>query len=173
MSKSKRRTIIYNDNSVHNEIDYEKLAKAIIEANRKKDDEPSDGSDEEIGFWKGVWYIITNKKKTNGTLISGTFSLILSYLFLILAIFIIFILIISLIAIANVFMQVDIWGKIILVVISLMLLVSLPTFALLLKGMSNEIGEEKDRNYVITVFFGIVSLAALVVSLVSLLKGVG
>ena len=68
MIKRKSRTIIYNDNSVHNEIDYEKLAKAIIEANRKKDDESSAESDEKIGFWKGVWYIITNKKKTNGAL---------------------------------------------------------------------------------------------------------
>lgn len=173
MRKRKRRTIIYNDNSVHNEIDYEKLAKAIIEADRKKEDEPCDEPDEKIGFWKAAWYIITNKRKTNGTLISGTFSLMLSYLFLVLSLLVVLILIVALIAIGNLFMQVNVYDKILLIAIAVLLLVTLSATALILKGMSNEIGEEKDRNYVITVFFGIVSFAALVVSLVSLLKGVG
>jgi hypothetical protein len=47
------------------------------------------------------------------------------------------------------------------------------TFALLLRASANEFDKEKDRNYIISVFSGIVSFVALIVALVALFKGVG
>lgn len=177
MIKRKSRTIIYNDNSVHNEIDYEKLAKAIIEANRKKDDEPSAESDEKIGFWKGVWYIIANKRKTNGALTHGLFSNLLSDLFnslayvgfiIAVAAFVATVYLIVQSVVQNNFLNSILFAFIGITTSALILL-----FCLLLRGVANEIEEEKDRNYIIALFSGVVSFAALVVSLIALLKGVG
>ena len=42
-----------------------------------------------------------------------------------------------------------------------------------IQELNKEIETEKDRNYIISVFSGIVSFAALIVALVALFKGVG
>ena len=52
------------------------------------------------------------------------------------------------------------------------LFVSLMLFCILF-NIANEIKKEKDRNYIFSVFSGIVSFAALIVALVALFKGVG
>ena len=46
-------------------------------------------------------------------------------------------------------------------------------FSLIFRAAANEMAKEKDRDYVVAVFSGIVSFAALIVALVALLKGVG
>lgn len=177
MINRKSRPIIYNDNSVHNEIDYEKLAKAIIEANRKKNDESSAGSDEKIGFWKGVWYIITNKKKTNGALTHSLFSNLLSDLFNILAVAGVIIAVAAFVAtvylIVQSVVQNDFLNSILFAFAGIVFIALILLFCLLLRGVANEIKAEKDRNYIIALFSGVVSFAALVVSLIALLKGVG
>lgn len=162
---------------INNEIDYEKLAKVIIEANRKKDDEPSTESDEKIGFWKGVWYIITNKKKTNGALTHGLFSNLLSDLFNILAvagaIIALVVLGVTVYLIVQSVAQNDFLNCILFAFAGIIYSVLILLFCLLLRGVANEIKAEKDRNYIIALFSGVVSFAALVVSLIALLKGVG
>ena len=45
--------------------------------------------------------------------------------------------------------------------------------SLIFRAIANEIGAEKDRNYITTLFFGFTSLASLIVALVALFKGVG
>ena len=45
--------------------------------------------------------------------------------------------------------------------------------ALIFRCIANEIRAEKDRNYIVSVFSGLVSFAALIVALVALFKGVG
>ena len=52
------------------------------------------------------------------------------------------------------------------------LFVSMIMFCILF-NIAKEISKEKDRNYIISVFSGIVSFAALIVALVALFKGVG
>ena len=46
-------------------------------------------------------------------------------------------------------------------------------FSLIFRAAANEMAKEKDRDYVVAVFSGIVSFAALIIALVALLKGVG
>ena len=46
-------------------------------------------------------------------------------------------------------------------------------YSFLLWKSAKEVETEKDRNYIISVFSGIVSFAALIVALVALFKGVG
>ena len=53
------------------------------------------------------------------------------------------------------------------------LFVVLVLYSFLLWKSAKEIETEKDRNYIISVFSGIVSFAALIVALVALFKGVG
>ncbi len=47
------------------------------------------------------------------------------------------------------------------------------TVAIVTGASAKEIDKEKDKNYVVAVFSGIVSLVALVVSLIALIQGVG
>lgn len=173
MLRRQRKNIVL----INNEIDYEKLAKVIIEANRKKDDEPFAESDEKIGFWKGVWYIITNKKKTNGALTHGLFSNLLSDLFNILAVAGVIIALVVLgftvYLIVQSVAQNDFLNCILFAFAGIIYSVLILLFCLLLRGVANEIKAEKDRNYIIALFSGVVSFAALVVSLIALLKGVG
>lgn len=173
MLRRQRKNIVL----INNEMDYEKLAKVIIEANRKKDDESSAESDEKIGFWKGVWYIITNKRKTNGALTHGLFSNLLSDLFNILAvagvIIALVVLGITVYLIVQSVAQNDFWNCILFAFAGIIYLVLILLFCLLLRGVANEIKAEKDRNYIIALFSGVVSFAALVVSLIALVKGIG
>ena len=43
--------------------------------------------------------------------------------------------------------------------------------SLMFRGAANDMKQEKDRNYIIALFSGIVSFAAMVIAFVSLVKG--
>lgn len=80
MRKHRRNITIIN-----NEIDYDKLAEAIVKAQRKAE-EPIEEKVTNVKispklFLKNIWYIIINKKSTNGELTIGVFSLITSFIF--------------------------------------------------------------------------------------------
>ena len=47
------------------------------------------------------------------------------------------------------------------------------SISLIFRAIANEIMAEKDRIYIATLFFGLTSLASLIVALVALFKGVG
>ena len=55
----------------------------------------------------------------------------------------------------------------------IILAVLFPMLSLIMRGIANEIGREKDKNYIIAAFSGIVSFVALIVALIALFKGVG
>jgi hypothetical protein len=59
------------------------------------------------------------------------------------------------------------------IIFAFVVTVALALYSMLLWKSAKEIEKENDRNYIISVFSGIVSFAALIVALVALFKGVG
>ena len=53
------------------------------------------------------------------------------------------------------------------------LLISLGAYCIIMWKAAKEIEREKDKNFIVSVFSGIVSFAALIVALVALFKEVG
>lgn len=154
--RKKRNHIIIVRNSTR-DIDYDKLAETIVIAQEKSEAE-------------------ANKK---GKFTSGTFSLLVSVVFRVIAVFGVIIAVAIPSAIIN-SLQSLIWsefGNIVSNIIYIALIVVfwliIIAYAFILWKSAKEIEEEQDRNYIISVFSGIVSFAALVVALVALFKGVG
>lgn len=178
MKRCRRKVII-----VKNNFDYDKLAKAINAAS-KSEIEDADCQQQEqekltfSGFFKLIYYIIFNKKQSNGTMTSGLLSGLIALAFNGLAILGLIIFICGIVAVINI-VKSCVWKPEFvannLSTISLMVafIVIVGMFSLIFRAAANEMAKEKDRNYVVAVFSGIVSFAALVVALVALLKGVG
>lgn len=177
MRKRRRNITIIN-----NEIDYDKLTKAIVDANvQKNTEEYNEAKSKERltfgGFFKLIYYIVFNKKQSNGTMTSGLLSGLIALAFNGLAILGLIIFVCGIFAIANIIKSCDWQPELIannVAVISLMIafVVIIGMFSLIFRAAANEMAKEKDRNYVVAVFSGIVSFAALIVALVALLKGV-
>ena len=171
MAKKKDKPqVINNIQELNLEIDYDKLADAIAKAQEKSKSKPI----KKICFWKSVWLIIRNKEPQNGMKTAYMLAEVMAGMFNIIAI-----IGAALFAIIICFSILELdWGPGILNYISQGISVGALLFAsfaisLLFRGIANEIRAEKDRNYIISVFSGIVSFAALIVALVALFKGVG
>lgn len=152
MSKNKKTQIINNIESINLEIDYDRLAQAIVKANENAD--------------KGKKYV------------SGTFAFLSSILFCILS------------GIGFLFAFVGIIGSVVFfiqnlsagffpiiknIMISLLIIISsvlIGLFAYIFLKAGKEISNEKDRNFIISAFSGIVSFVALIVALIALAKGI-
>lgn len=153
------------------EIDYDKLVEAIVKAqNSNKENAEQIENGAKAGFWKSVGYIITNSKKSNGYFTSKLFCKVLSGFFNMLAVLSslasIFGLIGTVIAAFNFnWSQNFIYNNILSIVFFIVVCVVLLLFSLLFRASANELSKEKDRNYIISVFSGLVAFAALIVSL--------
>lgn len=195
MRKRSRDLVIFR-----NEIDYDKLAQAIVKAQREAqtvteeenaDTQPSAQVSEEPEeaketkqtqkrsakeFRQLVWGIICNKKSSDGTIVSGLMATAIWIAFNGLAIFLVlafFAIIIYGVYRATQFdwlndFSLSVLGTIIEIIGSLL---CMALFALVFRAAANEIEKEKDRNFVVAVFSGWVSFAALVVACVALIKG--
>lgn len=158
MAKKKDKPqVINNIQELNLEIDYDKLAEAIkkAEARGNCDD---------------------NKKSRH---ISGAFATLLTLLFYGLSIFGWILSVGALFAIHNLWDSLkwdnfaNIFGSVNTIACILAIMAVLALYSILLWKSAKEIEREKDRNYIISVFSGIVSFAALIVALVALFKGVG
>ena len=148
---------IKNIQKLNLEIDYDKLAEAIVKAQEKSENEAN-----------------KSKKFT-----SGTFAMIISLAFHGVAILGWLIALATPITIINmaksfVWNEVNaIVGNVFSIAFAAALFAVVVLYSFLLWKSAKEIETEKDRNYIISVFSGIVSFAALIVALVALFKGVG
>lgn len=172
--RKKRRNIIINN--YNNDIDYDKLAQAIIKAQNQQIKD-KDIPEEKIGFFKGIWLILSNKKDTNGMFTMSLFSMFTSLLFKVIAI-IGFVLgpIIIVVTICSTIELIKTGNNIFFTILTAIAFIAVSIFIMVFMvivwGASNEIDKEKDRNYVISVFSSIISLVALIVAIIALLKGV-
>ena len=176
MRKCRRHITIVN-----NEIDYEKLAEAIAQSNVTKNNRVLPEAEEQphqMSIGKLIVSVIFNRWESNGRLTSGLFGGILSVFFNTLAIIGALVLVAGIAGIVKMISAFSwtpsaIMGNIVAIAIMLLLLGMTALFAFVLRAAANEMSRETDRDYIMAVFSGIVSFAALVVALVALLKGVG
>lgn len=166
MSNKNKPQVINNIQNLNLDIDYDKLAEAIVKAEKKAND--PEKKRETIGFFKAVWHIIANKKPTqkqyNAILMAIVISTIMNGLSLLsLAFFIIGIIYVISSLIQNNF-------TIIQFITTVLLDISFIPFGLAFRACANEMNEEKDKNYIVAVFSGFSSFAAVIVALVALLK---
>ena len=155
MRKCKCKKIIINNNV--NEIDYDKLADAIVKAQEINED----------------------KANQKHRFTSGSFAMLITVAFRVFSAFV------GLLAVLMLVAPVVSWStlqwnsftnivtSIVTIVFCIVFTTVLGVYTILLWKSANEIETEKDRNYIISVFSGIVSFAALIVALVALFKGVG
>lgn len=177
----KQKQVINNIGQLNLEIDYGKLAKAIVEANQKAKQNERDefNKKEKIDakkFFSAVWKIIKNKKDTNGAMLHGTFSIILSWFFMWLALAFVVSAVLLCGAIIIAIIKIP-WttydvpsfiGSIVAIFLMGVTVVVMLMSAILLKGSANDIEREQDKNYIVAVFSAVVSLVALIVAFVSL-----
>ena len=172
MAKKKDKPqVINNIGELNLEIDYDKLAEAIVKIQNaaKEESQPT----EKIGFWKAVWKIIFNKEDKNGKRTAVVLAEIMACIFNVAAILGVFFAVVIFSSIFKLEWNIA-WEQIVAraIFIAILFLISL-SIALIFRGVANEIGAEKDRNYITTLFFGFTSLASLIVALVALFKEVG
>lgn len=164
------------------EIDYDKLAEAIVKANNKQNTELT--KQEEINLTikqklqilgKGIVRIIKCKNKTENenALTTGLFAILVSMLFRAVAIFgvVAFIALISgLIDTCNgmTWEGLQIIPNVFTIATTILIGIAILLYSLVIWGSATEIENERDKNYIISVFSGIVTFVALIVALIAL-----
>ena len=157
MAKKKEKPqVINNIQELNLEIDYDKLAESIVKANSKLDAEANKSKKFTSGMFSISVFVILRVIALLGWIIA--FALLIGSI--------------------NTFIEMSwndfstISGNIFQIIYSITITVLLVLYPLMLWKSAKEIETEKDRNYIISVFSGIVSFAALIVALVALFKGV-
>ena len=178
MAKKKDKPqVINNIKEIKLEIDCDELAEAIVRAQKKSEEIIEEKDDGDIGFWTSIWYIIRNKKKTNGDLLAASMSMLMSLVFNILALA--FAIVGGILVfyffktVWDFFVERLNWDLIPYAMIYASFGCASALLGLLMRGIANDISWENNKNYTVSVFSGIVSFAALIVALVALFKGVG
>lgn len=128
-------------------------------------------------FIKEICLILTDKAETNGSLTSSAFALLVSITFRAVALagFLVF----GAGLYATVQYGVKLYGQgnlfafenIFALIMVLLILFIVGMYAIIMWGASNEMRKEKDKNYIVAVFSGVVSFVALIVAFVALIKG--
>ena len=174
--RKRRRSITI----INNEIDYDKLAEAVVRANVSATEDNNAATEqgyEKINIFKLIYYIVFNKKRSNGTMTSGLLGGLIALAFNAIAVLGAIVLICGIVALVNIIRE-CVWtvnlipNNVMVIAFMVGFLLVVAMFALIFRGVANEMAIEKDRDYTVAVFSGIVSFAALVVSLIALLKGV-
>ena len=154
--KDKKQTV-NNIQELNLEIDYDKLAEAIVKANNRAEEETNKNNK----FTSGAFSITTAFVLRAVAFLGALLSLMSPFVIL---------------SVAKTFVWNEI-GAIIGNILGILFFVAwvavLALYSWLLWKSAKEIETEKDKNYIISVFSGIVSFAALIVALVALFKEVG
>ena len=172
-----KQTTINNINQLNLEIDYDKLAEAIVKAQEKakiKDNKPA----EKVKFFPAIWKILKGESSKGGRFLSEPFKLIICSIYRTIAVVGFILLLLFDVAFGIELTKLSWQGwqigiNIIAVLILLAASISLFLYMLIFWGAANDIKHEENKEYVINVFSGLVSVAVLVVAIVALLKGIG
>ena len=129
--------------------------------------------EKEIGFWKGVWWIIIGKGSENSSfataIVAGVLSVMFNALFVAGLILTLIVSVASIQSVLNMTWTIGEYirntGTIVLMafICGLMFMISI-----MFRGAANDLKHEKDRNYIIALFSGMVSFVALIISLIAL-----
>lgn len=182
MSKKKNNpTVVNNIESVNLDIDYNKLAHAIVKAQKnaeeKRFNEENKTKNTIKDYIKAIGLILKNKGNTQGNLTVSIFVLLISITFKLISITGFCVTVIGVIIAVKCFLHgldvgnIALWIIFAIVLIVLSVIVFL--YSVIIWGASYEVEREKDKNYIVSVFSGIVSFAALIIAIIALVKGVG
>lgn len=163
------------------DFDYDKLTAAFIKAQKEynqiviKETELSDDiCEEKISFWKAVKIIVKDERPTNGTMVSQILAAILSVGCNIMALLLVGVAMLFLVCSMQVILNQDyivlndyLAAMHLSFFTALIFLLSL-LIALFFRASANEIKAEKERNYIIALFSGIVSFVALIIALIAI-----
>ena len=127
-------------------------------------------------FWRNVWAIIRGKASEEGSFSTGVFTVVLSWFFNLLAIFGVLLFVgtiySAVISITEMTWEINaIFDNLAVIIMIFSISFCVLIFSLVFRGAANDMKQEKDRNYIIALFSGIVSFAAMVIAFVSLVKG--
>ena len=181
-SKKGKPKMSINDNSnkIELEIDYDKLAEAIIKAQKKASDtkETEENTKGKKNLFVNILRILRGDKRKDGRLLAAPFIFLIQCIFRMTTIIGVLLMILFDVGFVKYLISSQWQGIVIFTNILLILFVILASAAVLLFmvlfwGAANDVEREKDYNYVVSVFSGLVSLAALIVAIIALYKGVG
>ncbi len=165
---------IHESNSL--EIDYEKLADALIKAEKKASEMKSlkeESPKEKRSVFKAIWSILKGEKSEDGRYLSAPYIFIIVILYRIIAIAGLVMLIPYTITSFNYIASLH-WSNdvlltnIVILFILLLVFVIVFLYMVLFWGAANDMENEKDKDYVMNVFTGMVSIAALVISIITI-----
>ena len=129
-------------------------------------------------LFQNIWAVIINKQDTQGEFTRGTLILLMTYLLNIVAALLALFSIIGVCVTIYEIVFILNWSSIvtwfynisaIIIIITLCMIAFL--LAIMLRGFANEVEHEKDRDYIVAIFSGVVSFAALIISLIALVRG--
>lgn len=149
---------------------------------RSSEDEPrpKDEEAEKITLWKflkKVWLVIADKADTHGNMTSGAFAFLVSIVFRAVALVGFLVFVLGIYAVVLYVLDLswqngpEVIRNIYALVMVAMILFILVMYSIIMWGASNEMRKERDKNYIVAVFSGVVSFAALIVALVALVEG--
>ena len=172
--KNDKPQVINNIQELNLEVDYDKLAEAIVKAQNALTIQENDCEDEESFLDKAI-----DGKIPKGKFFSQTLSKIMQGFFYVLAVVsVLFVLYFGWMVIY--YLHAVSWDgfeniseNIFFIALLGLLIIFDVVFVFFTVKIANEIGEEQDKNYIISAFSSVVSLVALIVALVALFKGVG
>lgn len=158
MAKKKDKPqIINNIGEINLEIDYDKLAESIVEAQS-----------------------IADKQRTRNSFVSDSFVFLISLFFRVVSILGITVCILGFITIVknaiNTVTMASAYDVVVNMFASVIVgfaLIMFGAYCIIMWKAAKEIEQEKDKNFIVAVFSGIVSFVALVVALLALFKVVG
>lgn len=189
MAKKKDKPqVINNIEEINLEIDYDKLAEAIVKVQKASNAIDDQEFSDEVNnspkskwktFWYNVFHVVINDNKGKSNFLPSSLIAIIQTLFNAIS-FLLFCISPSILFFGGrrvydwiVGAQTDIIGTIIFIIVCVVLFVMFALVALVFRGIANDIGREKDKHYIISVFSGLTGFAALIIAIIALFKGVG
>ena len=176
MAKKEKTPIINNIKELNVDIDYDKLADAIVVAQKKaieKENENAEAKKKE-NIFSAIWKILKGKKSDDGRYISAPFVVIVSLFYRIIALFgFLALIVFDIVGITSLVRSP--WneaGRIFINILSIIFIVLISIcvflFSIMFWGAANDIEYEKDKNYILGTFSGLISVAALIVAIIAL-----
>ena len=181
MAKKKEKPqVINNIKELNLEIDYDKLAEAIVKAQNKAEETTVEEKTQKkkVNIFKAIFDIIFNRNKTNGKFLPEAMSELICFMFnALVGITLGFsgAMLSSAIYTVSKFFKGEFVALecITIVLICLILTVIGVMLSLLMRAVANDIKNERDKHYLLSIISTITGFIAMIVALVALFKGVG
>ena len=179
MAKKKDKPqVINNIQELNLEIDYDKLAEAIVKAQGKQVAEIEEMVKSKCSIWKKIGCFIINQNPSNKETLINYFKFPIVWFFRIITLtcLVLFPAVIefSIGGMLALPIKAQSWSDwVFYIEIYLLIPVFILGFGISTWAAANQFSREKDKNFVLTLFSGVISFVALIIAVIALFKGVG